>query len=160
MMEARRQEPVKDDKKIELLNIIQENFPIDKRPFKVIGDRLGLSEEEALELVKELKKEGYIRRIGGVFDSRKLGYYSTLCTAKVPEEKIDKAAQVINSYDGVTHNYIRNNQYNMWFTVIAPSKEDVESFISSVKEETGIEDIINLPAVDSYKIRVNFDIKE
>ena len=103
------------DKK--LLNLMQNEIPIDKRPFKILGEKLLITENEVLKRVNKLKNEGIIRRIGGIFNSRKIGYTSTLCAAKVPENKIEEVAACINEYDEVTHNYIREDEYNMWFTV-------------------------------------------
>ena len=103
-----------------LLNLIQSNFPIESRPFLKIANELDISENQVIDMIKELENDGYIKRIGGIFDSRKLGYSSTLCAIKVPFDRITEVAEIINSYNGVTHNYIRNHSYNMWFTVIAP----------------------------------------
>jgi len=79
---------------------------------------------------------------------------------KVPEEKLEDVAKIVNSYHGVTHNYLRDFEYNMWFTVIAPSHEDLESTLEEIKERTNIDDLLNLPAVNFYKINVNFQLKE
>src|SRR5208337_4786265 len=93
----------------QILNIIQKNFPVIEEPFKAVAVKVGLSEDEALKRIKFLKDEGIIRRIGAVFDSKKMGYASTLCAAKVPKEKMKKFVAVVNSYAGVTHNYRRSN---------------------------------------------------
>lgn len=144
----------------DLLNLIQSNFPLESRPFLKIARQLNISEKQAIDIIKELKSNGYIKRLGGIFDSRKLGYYSTLCAIKVPLQRIPEVAKLINSYNGVTHNYIRNHSYNMWFTVIAPSIEDVKEFLNEVKIKTDIQEIIELPMVNSFKINVVFNIKE
>ncbi len=144
----------------DLINLIQSDFPLESRPFLKIADKLNISEQEVIDIIKELKNNGYIKRLGGIFDSRKLGYYSTLCAIKVPLDRIDEVSKLINSYNGVTHNYIRNYEYNMWFTVIAPSIEDVKEFLNSIKIKTHIEDIIELPAINLFKINVMFNIKE
>src|SRR5512136_1489530 len=96
----------KIDKKI--LNILQTRFPIVPEPFDAVGAELGISGDEVIERVKRLKERGIIRRIGAVFESRALGFTSTLCAARVPEEKIRPFADVVNSYPGVTHNYRRS----------------------------------------------------
>ena len=143
----------------DLLNLIQSNFPLESRPFLKIARQLNISEKQAIDIIKELKSDGYIKRLGGIFDSRKLGYYSTLCAIKVPLQRIPEVAKLINSYNGVTHNYIRNHSYNMWFTVIAPSIEDVKEFLNEVKIKTDIEEIIELPMINSFKINVIFNVK-
>ncbi|HVI41267.1 MAG TPA: hypothetical protein VM577_11440 [Anaerovoracaceae bacterium] len=144
----------------ELLNIIQTDFPLESRPYQKLANDLGITEEQVIAMIGELKENGSIKRIGGIFNSKELGYYSTLCAASVPVEKITEAAEIINSYQGVTHNYIRNHEFNMWFTIIAPSMGYIEKFIGDIKLRTGIERIINLPAVKLFKINVNFDMRD
>ena len=151
---------VMNEKSKALLNLIQANFPLENRPFLKLARELDITEEQVIDIIKELKEQGNIRRLGGIINSKKVGYHSTLCAMKVPLEKIKEVAEVINSYTGVTHNYIRNYPYNMWFTVIAPSKEEINRFIEEIKTKTGILDIIDLPAVNMFKINVNFQIKE
>ncbi|MBU3161606.1 Lrp/AsnC family transcriptional regulator [Clostridium frigoris] len=144
----------------DILNLIQSGFPIESRPFLKIAKELNISENQVIDIISGLKSNGYIKRIGGIFDLRKLGYYSTLCAIKVPVEKIEEVAKFINSNNGVTHNYIRNHSYNMWFTVIKASIEGVKEFLNDIKVKTGIEDIIELPVERLFKINVVFDIKE
>lgn len=105
-------------------------------------------------------QQDVIRRLGGVFDSRKLGYKGTLCAVKVPQDRIDEVAAVINSYLGITHNYLRDHEYNMWFTILAQSPAKVEQILKEIKEKTGIEDIINLPSQRFFKVLVNFDVRD
>jgi DNA-binding Lrp family transcriptional regulator len=100
------------DKKI--LNIIQKDFPIAAEPFEAVAEKLGLTEDEVLERIARMKQEGIIRRIGAVFDSKKMGFVSTLSAARVPEDKLKTFVEVVNSYAGVTHNYRRNHEYNVW----------------------------------------------
>jgi DNA-binding Lrp family transcriptional regulator len=144
------------DKKI--LNIIQKDFPIVAEPFKAIAEKAGISEDEALERIARLKQEGIIRRIGAVFDTRKLGFVSTLCAAKVPEERLKAFVEVVNSYAGVTHNYRRNHEYNVWFTFIAPDKDTLEKSIAEIQERTVITDIISMSAVRTFKIDATFEL--
>ena len=141
-----------------LLNEIQSGFPVTSRPFLELGKILNLSEDEVIARIKKLKEEGVIRRIGGNFNSRKLNFTSTLCAAKVPEEKIDEFVEAVNSYKGVTHNYLRKNVYNIWFTFIAPDVAFIENSLKEIAEKTGVDDILNLPAVKMYKIKVDFEV--
>jgi DNA-binding Lrp family transcriptional regulator len=141
-----------------ILNEIQSGFPVTSRPFLEIGDRLGLSEDEVIERIKRLKEDGIIRRIGGNFNSRKLGFTSTLCAARVPEEKIDRFVEAVNSFKGVTHNYLRKNPYNIWFTFIAPDMASIETALKEIALKTGVNDILNLPAEKMYKIKVDFEV--
>lgn len=142
------------DRKI--LNLIQAGFPISPEPYREIGDALGISEENVLARIGNMVDSGLIRRLGAIFDSKKLGCHSTLCAMKVEESRIDEVAAVVNSYPGVTHNYLREHQLNMWFTATAQSIEDLEQMLNQIKTETGINDILSLPAEKIFKIRVNF----
>lgn len=145
------------DRKI--LDVIQTNFPIDSRPYAVIGKQFGLTEAETLARVRALRQKGVIRRIGGNFQSRKLGWRSTLCSARVPEGKLDDFVAEVNRHPGVTHNYLRIHRQNVWFTFIGPSWEDVQNTLAEISKNTGI-DILNLPAEQMYKIKVDFPMAE
>ena len=98
-----------------------------------------------------------IRRIGGNFVPGKLGFVSTLCAARVPEEKVAHFAEVVNRHPGVTHNYRRENAFNVWFTFIAPSMADIDAKLKEIVAETGVTEILNLPATKVFKIRAQFD---
>jgi len=141
-----------------ILNRIQSDFPIAPRPYRAIAGDLGLSEGEVLKRVSRLKNSGIIRRIGGNFTPDKLGFVSTLCAAKVPEDKISQFAEVVNRYPGVTHNYRRENTFNVWFTFIASSMDEIDANLQQIASETGVTDILNLPATRVFKIRAEFKI--
>jgi len=140
------------DKK--LLNLMQHEISIDKRPFKLLGEKLYITEKDVLSRINKLKEEGLIRRVGGIFDSRKLGYTSTLCAAKVPENKINEVAACINEYCEVTHNYLREDEYNMWFTVITHSQESLNDILKEIKEKTTLSEIMSLPSIKLFKVKV------
>jgi len=148
-----------DEVEKDILNQIQSDFPIISRPYREIGKRLHLSEQEVIERVKKLKENGIIRRIGGNFHSRHLNYTSTLCAAKVPEEKIEHFVEVVNRYPGVTHNYLRNHAYNVWFTFIAENMDSIHAILKVISEETGVTEVRSLPAVKTFKIRVDFEVQ-
>jgi len=141
-----------------LLNLIQTDFPLVPEPYRELGETLGIREEEVIARIKLLLDNGVIRRLGGIFDSRKLGYSGALCTMQVTGDRIDEVAGVVNAFPGVTHNYIRDHHFNMWFTVLAQSKENLDEILNQIREHTGIEEIITLPAENIFKIRVNFDL--
>ena len=147
-----------DDTDRRILNRIQSNFPVTARPYAAIGRELDLSEEEVIARVGRLKANGIIRRIGGNFSPEKLGFVSTLCAASVPAEHVDAFAAVVNRYPGVTHNYMRDNHFNVWFTFIAPSMEVIETNLAAIARETGVQEILNLPATRVFKIRAKFDV--
>lgn len=143
------------DKKI--LDIIQSDFPLEARPYEVVGRRLGLTEAEVLARVRAMQERGIIRRIGGNFQSKAIGWRSTLCTAKVPEDKFAEFVAEVNRHAGVTHNYLREHEFNVWFTFIGPSWEAVCQTLEGITEKTGIE-ILNLPAEKMFKIKVDFQM--
>jgi DNA-binding Lrp family transcriptional regulator len=150
--------PKIDDIDRALLNRIQSDFPVTSRPYRTIAGKLGLAEEDVIERVSRLKDAGIIRRIGGNFTPDKLGFVSTLCAAAVPEEKISRFAEVVNRYPGVTHNYRRDNKVNIWFTFIAPSMDEINANLKQIAEETGVTEILNLPATRVFKIRAEFKV--
>ena len=147
-----------DDIDRAILNRIQSDFPLTPRPYKTIGQQLDLSENEVIKRVRRLKDTGVIRRIGGNFTPHALGFVSTLCAAKVPPDKIIHFADVVNRYPGVTHNYRRDNSFNVWFTFIAPSMDEIEANLKQIAVDTGVTDILNLPATKMFKIKAEFKI--
>ncbi len=144
------------DKKI--INTIQTGFPIDERPFQILADQLGLDEDELIERIRRMKSDKLIRRIGGNFSPDKLGYFSTLCAARVPEDKIPLFKDTVNAYPGVTHNYMREHSFNVWFTFIAPSVKQIEDSLTQISKDTGVQTILNLPATRVFKISANFKV--
>jgi DNA-binding Lrp family transcriptional regulator len=147
-----------DDIDRQILNRIQSRFPITPRPFRTIAEELGLQEADVIARVAHLKRSGIIRRIGANFVPEKVGFVSTLCAARVPDERIDAFAAVVNRYSGVTHNYVRDNDYNVWFTFIAPSMAEIEANLEDIRRTTGVSDILNLPATRVYKIKAKFKL--
>ena len=147
-----------DDIDKTILNRIQSDFPIAPRPFEILAEELGLSAHQVLQRIKAMKKAGVIRRIGANFVPGKVGFVSTLCAASVPDDKLDHFSEVVNRFPGVTHNYQRDNTYNVWFTFIARSMEEIERNLSRISAETGIDTILNLPATKVFKIRAQFEL--
>jgi len=143
----------------ELLYQMQHAFPLSQRPFKDLAQTLGSSETEVIEAVRRLKDEGIIRQTSAIFDTKRLGYKSSLVAFKVPEENIEHAAEIINAHPGVSHNYLRNHDYNIWFTMaVAPdSKLGLENTIDILKERSGADDAIILPTLKMFKIKVQMD---
>src|SRR5208283_1381153 len=132
------------DKKI--LNILQREFPLEEQPFLIVGNRCGISEDET------------ISRIGAVFNGAKLGRVSTLCAVRVPEEKIDGFVAIVNANKNVTHNYRRDNEYNIWFTVSVATTKELKAFLKELKEKTGVMDILDMKAMNTFKINASFDV--
>ncbi|MDR2503111.1 MAG: AsnC family transcriptional regulator [Deltaproteobacteria bacterium] len=142
-----------------LLGAIQSGFPLESRPYALLGESLGLTEAETLARVRALRAKGIIRRMGANFQSSELGFYSTLCAAAVPEDRREAFIALVNQRPGVTHNYLRQHAYNIWFTLIAPSREEALAEIADMESASGLP-VLNLPAEKLYKIKVDFDMEE
>ena len=138
------------DRKI--LEIIQDGFPLEERPYAALGRQLGISEEDAFEHVENLRKSGVIRRLGGIYDSRRLGYISRLCAGVVPEGNLDSFAVAVDKISSITHNYIRSHAYNVWFTVIARSEAEIQETVRGLEAETALHDAHVLSASRMFKI--------
>lgn len=141
-----------------LLNMLQTGFPRVSRPFAELGRQLGMTEEEVLGRVAALKESGLIRRIGGIFDSQKMGFISTLVALEVETDKIGEVAATVSSYQGVTHNYEREHEFNVWFTLVAASAEELQKTLDEIISLPGVLKLRNLPALRLFKIGVNFDL--
>lgn len=143
------------DKRI--LNLIQEEFPLHERPYEELGKRLGIDEKEALDRVQNLKDRGIIRRIGVIFEPKKLDYTSTLCGVHVEEERLAEVVGAINSHAGVTHNYEREGELNVWFTIIADSSEEIDSFVADLERRFSVK-IHRFPKKRVFKIKTYFPV--
>lgn len=144
------------DKKI--LNTIQHDFPLDTHPFLKLGEGLGVNEDEVLIRLRRLQEEGAIRKIGPVINRNRVGGTSTLVAVKVPEDMIDEVADYIDQYAEVSHNYLRPDIYNVWFTLSASGEERIQEILKELNRKTGLE-FVNLPTVRLFKIGVRFNIR-
>src|SRR3954447_13539648 len=144
-----------------LCDLIQNEFPVVERPYRVLGERLGESEEQVLERIARLRSDRIIRQISAIFDTRRLGYVSCLVAARTSAERADAAAEVINSHPGVTHNYEREHDFNIWFTVGIPpnSRLGLERTVELLGEMAEVDSIRPLPALRFFKIGVDLDIQ-
>ncbi|MCX6051649.1 MAG: Lrp/AsnC family transcriptional regulator [Campylobacterales bacterium] len=145
--------------KQEILSRIQKQFPLVARPFKVIADELNISEDAVLSILQEEKKNGIIRQTSAIFDTKRLGYNSSLVAFRIPHAKIDDAVKIINSHPGISHNYERNHDFNIWFTVaVGPdSKLGLDKTVEIIAKLTEAEDYIMLPTLKLFKISVKLD---
>lgn len=143
----------------QLLNLLQGKLQLVSRPFQTIGEELGLSEEQVLSRLQLLKQEGYIRKIGAFFNSDKLGYRGTLVALKVKPERMEETAIFINQFPGITHNYQREGDYNLWFTLITPNERLRQDILAQISALPGVEGSMDLSARKKYKINVQFKLK-
>ena len=147
------------EKDIKLLTIMQGGMPICSRPYREIAAQIGdMTEDEVIERIKRLKEQKVIRRIAGLFDADKLGFVSVLCGMKVPAENIDALSDLLQQFSGITHNYLRHHEYNMWFTLISPSKEVMDSVLDQIEDSGLANHMVKLYSEKKYKIRANFAV--
>lgn len=144
-----------------VLNHIQKEFPLVPRPFKELANMFSLAEEQVMECIKKLKSQNIIRQISGIFSTPNLGYKSCLVAFKVPEENVETIAMRINQHPGVSHNYLRNYEYNLWFTfALHPLMSDLLETVRQLAKSVNVQDFLFLPVVKMFKIKVEFDMGE
>lgn len=144
-----------DEKDREIIQLLQNGFPLNPEPYRVIGDKLWIDEYAVISRVVRLLQGGAIRYIGPFFDSRKLGYKGCLAAINVPEERIDEVAAVVNQFPEITHNYLREGTPNMWFTIIARSPERRNEIIDKIKAEAGIDEVLTFASKKYFKVKVD-----
>ena len=143
-----------------LLDLIQTDFPLVRRPYAALGEKLGLSESVCYDRVKALKAAGLVRRVGASFDARRLGYVSTLVAAEVASDRLDAVAAQVNAFPGVTHNYARSGEMNLWFTLVAKDRAEIEAVLADVRGWEGVRRVLELPVTKTYKLRAVFGAAE
>ncbi|MBI3316896.1 MAG: Lrp/AsnC family transcriptional regulator [Candidatus Omnitrophica bacterium] len=147
-----------DDLDRQILTWLQKEIPLVRRPFEAIGKKLGTDGGDILLRINRLKDQKIIRQISAIFDTKSLGYKSMLVAMRFPESKIDAAAEVINQHPGVSHNYKRSHDFNLWFTVAVPPQDSLEEHIQRLHELSGAEKTLKLPTLKLYKIGVKLDL--
>jgi DNA-binding Lrp family transcriptional regulator len=150
-----------DDLDKRLLNLMQGSFPIERRPFLRVAELAEVEQAEVLARVQRLLDERIIRQVTPIFDTRALGYSSMLVAAKVDTENPHRAAQVINSHPGVSHNYLRNHEFNLWFTIATEpdSPLGLEGTLEVLAREAGAESVRQLPTLKLFKIRMDLEME-
>ena len=143
----------------EILSIIQKSFPLTKRPFEEIAKQLDMSETEVIEILKKEKEKGIIRQTSAIFDTKRLGYKSSLVAFKIPDKKIEKAVEILNSHPGISHNYERSHDFNIWFTIaVEPeSKLGLNGSVELLAKLCSAQDFIILPTLKLFKISVKLN---
>jgi DNA-binding Lrp family transcriptional regulator len=146
-----------DDRDRDLLRVAQDGLPLEPRPYSAIASRLGWSEEEVISRLEALLEAGYVRKVGAVLSSKRMGGVSVLAAADVPDDRVDEVASIINSYSGVTHNYLREGRPNIWFTLTERDPEALDANLSTI--ESAIDaPVIRMPSTKMYKIGVRLDL--
>ena len=142
----------------ELLNAIQWRFPLSAEPYAELGTDLGMTAEEVIDAIRRAKDARVVRQLSAIFDTRCLGYNSSLVAARVDPDRVDQAAAVINRHPGVSHNYKRNHAFNLWYTVASPPGSDLEAHINALHRASGADVTRFLPTLTLYKIGVKLDM--
>ena len=144
-----------------MLQMLQDNFPIVQEPWLEISSRLNVSEGEVISRLKRLVEAGAIVKIGPVFDASRIGLKAaTLVAMKIPKNKVNDVARIINEYDNVSHNYEREDEYNVWFTLAASSKSELAMILDEIKQKTDTKDpdVLDLPTIRRFKINLHFQL--
>ncbi len=150
-----------DDIDRSILNLMQGSFPIAERPYAAVAEQAQITEEELLTRIQRLLKDRIIRQVTPIYDTRALGYGSMLVAAKVDPEHPWRAGKIINSHPGVSHNYLRNHDFNMWFTLAVEedSKLGLQGTLNILQDLTGAESIRQLPTLKLFKIRMDLEME-
>lgn len=141
-----------------LLNEMQDRFPLVREPFAALAERVGTDEADVLRRVEAMRMSGVLRQVSPIFDTKALGYHSSLVAMRVPEERLKHAADVVNAHPGVSHNYKRTHEFNMWFTVAVPPGSDLQAHVDALHREAGAESTRLLPTLRLFKIGVTLDM--
>ena len=139
-----------------ILNAVQENFPLVPRPYEAIAKNLRMDEKALIEKLTSLNERGYLKRIGAYFDSEALGYRGALVALRVAPELLPSVAEAVNQYDVITHNYEREGEYNLWFTVQTENPSERNAILKKIGAFPGVESILLMPTDKKYKARVQF----
>ena len=149
-----------DDLDKELLNEIQWRFPLVERPFDELAKKFEVTPEIIKTRLSNLKSLGVLRQLSAIFDTRKLGYKSSLVAMKVDSEKLIDVAIIINKHPGVSHNYERNHEFNLWFTIATPPGTNVKTEVDKFSKLPGVKETRMLPTIQMFKIGVKLDMSE
>lgn len=143
-----------------ILEVLQADFPLSQRPYEILADKLQIGDDMLWGRIQKLIAEGLIRRIGASLDSRKLGFCSTLAAISVRPDLIEQAAEIIGQFPEVTHSYLRKDDFNIWFTVIAVDEEKIEHILEQISSALSLESsqVLNLPVKRMFKLNTRFNI--
>ncbi|MEK6252420.1 MAG: Lrp/AsnC family transcriptional regulator [Actinomycetota bacterium] len=144
-----------------LMNLLQSSFPLQREPFELIASEAELALDEVMTRTQRLLDERIIREITPIFDTRALGYNSMLVAARVDSENPQRAARIVNSHPGVSHNYLRTHDFNLWFTIATPPESELglEGTLEALMRETGAESMRELPTLTLFKINMNLEME-
>ena len=145
-----------------ILQELQDDFPLEEKPYEIVAHRLQITTGELWSRIEQMLDEGVIRRIGASIDSRKLGFCSTLAAVSVEPEHVDRADEIIGRFHEVTHSYLRNDSFNIWFTIIAVDEKRIEAILEEIRESLSLKEskVLNLPVKRLFKLDARFHVNE
>jgi len=149
-----------DEQDRQILDVLQNNFPLSEMPYEIIAQKLQIPCDELWDRTQKLINEGVVRRIGASLDSRKLGFCSTLAAVNCQTDDIEQATRIIGQFPEVTHSYLRNGSFNIWFTLIAVDEERIEYILEQIRTSLSLEpsQVLNLPMKSLFKLNARFKV--
>jgi DNA-binding Lrp family transcriptional regulator len=157
-MSARNVADTMDALDQQLLNEMQDRFPLVREPFRELAERTGAAEAAVIAHLKAMRASGVLRQVSPIFDTKALGYATSLVAMRVPEARLKAAADVVNAHPGVSHNYRRTHEFNMWFTIAVPAGSDLQAHVDALHRMAGAESTRMLPTLQLFKIGVTLDM--
>jgi len=150
-----------DELDCRILEALQNDFPLSEKPYEIIANRLQIPCDQLWDRIQRLIAEGVIRRIGASLDSRKLGFCSTLAAVSCKADLVEQAAEIIGRFPEVTHSYLRNDNFNIWFTIISTDKERIQHILEQIRTSLSLESsqVLNLPIKHLFKLNARFNVK-
>ena len=144
----------------QILQELQNNFPLSEKPYEVIAERLQIPKEKLWDRVQAMLNKGIIRRMGASFDSNKLGFSSTLAAVSVAPQLVDRASEIIGRFCEVTHSYLRNDVFNIWFTLIAVDDNRIKNILEQIRKSLSLDKskVLNLPMKRLFKLDARFRV--
>jgi DNA-binding Lrp family transcriptional regulator len=149
-----------DELDCRILKALQNDFPLSERPYEILAHKLQIPCDQLWNRIQRLIAEGVIRRIGASLDSRKLGFCSTLAAVSSKADLVEQAAKIIGQFPEVTHSYLRNDKFNIWFTIIAIDEERIEYILEQIRTSLSLENsqVLNLPIKHLFKLNARFKV--
>ena len=141
-----------------ILQVLQDEFPLSEKPYEILAEKLGICCDELWQRTERLLDLGVIRRIGASLDSRKFCYHSTLAAISINADRVEQAAEVVGRYPEVTHSYLRDDEFNIWFTVVAADNKRIEAILGEICSALSLDrwQVLNLPAKQIFKLDARF----
>ena len=147
-----------DDLDRRIIQELQDDFPLEPNPYEILANKMKITVEELWRRILGLLESGIIRRIGFSIDSGLMGYSSTLVAIRITKDKVEKASELISKYPQITHSYMRNNEFNIWFTIIAEDKKRISAILEEIRIELNLssQDVMDLPVKKLFKLDARF----